>query len=1129
MTHPYYIVAPDYRHNSSGIHVIHLLCHIINQAGGRAFLVGCKVCCPGLNTPLLTQEAYEQDRTNRLNPIALYPEVVAGNPLKANTVVRYLLNQEGVINGNNMDAEITDSFFYYRQGFAGTEKNAPVLRVPVIDLTLFRDEGQEREGDLLYINRVPHAQINLAQFPVGTQILDAQRPLSLPELAALLKKSRRLYTFEASSTCTLAALCGCPVLALSLPGYEHLAINTETVKDVGGAGIIWHDTPEAWAEGMKNIGKVAEFYRGIETEFQTQLEYFLSTTQDKASWLNFSAPQTQAKIFLDRMAAALPQALTSEQAEAWLTSYIFVAPDNHRAFAEFMRFIHDNDAAVEKIKFIIVANDDLPQELRQSCVDCALTEFYTAQPLTTPWFNFLSVEDRFILSALPTLCAELANSQTQTAVYSDIFLQAEDATSLTDGFLPEFDERLFFAHPEIYLRSWFFNAASPDERNCPVEKTLIHTVCANLTARIQFGHEKHIKHISLPMLAIAKNVQVEIEPVKALLKNYFNADIRHNALTGYSAHLQRNDDPLVSVFVAWHSDIDHFQRYIASLLKNIAYPRVETLIAISGELSAEEISFFEQLSRIDTEKIKVFYHEEKLSSENLFARLSGSASGEFIIYTEAWISPLLTNWIEQLLDCALQPAVGCVFGKIIDEQQNIVSAGALTVFNDATRQPFYGLRYDRPGYLNRLQAVQQYHRCLSDLFMLHRSVIAGLAPDTRFASRLDFFNDITRRLKQQQREILFTPFVVSLCDRNKWVMTEAKTGACGDDVNPLFAMQSDAAYNQNLSLDTAFNLNNDNFIAGQTQPKVVLFASEEMQRRLPQRLVKPFDSLMQQELIQGVILRQPCGERTIRRLNPQRVICSAFEERAFAASLAASGPEKIIDFDISAIDFLRDKSDLKTMLNRIAGKGGRLTASSQYLADSLLNKYQARYIPDYLEGSWENITSAPPAERLRIAIFTANRTPEDLSLIGDMIKDFHSSADWICVGPVPQALRCCITESYRSFEPVYYADFIASLNLHLALLPRMDNLWNRMRGRREWLELAAAGVSMLCSDIPGEAAELPFIRVKNKPQAWRNALLACLQDPVTVIENGNNKKEKVMQDYVIRSDKAHPFLFEWFN
>jgi hypothetical protein len=139
------IVAPGYDDNGGGIVVLHQLCDKLNQLGYEAYLwpffkpaldftnpikaiylffryfrknikYGFKKN-PKLNTPTASYQDLE-------DAVIVYPEVIVGNPLKAQNVVRWLLHKPGFNNGGKIDFGVNDLFFYYSKAFDDSRYNS---------------------------------------------------------------------------------------------------------------------------------------------------------------------------------------------------------------------------------------------------------------------------------------------------------------------------------------------------------------------------------------------------------------------------------------------------------------------------------------------------------------------------------------------------------------------------------------------------------------------------------------------------------------------------------------------------------------------------------------------------------------------------------------------------------------------------------------------------------------------------------------------------------------------------------------------------------------------------------------------------------------------------------------------
>lgn len=132
------IVAPGYDDNAGGTVVLHQLCDRLNKLGYEASLwpihkpvfdrknlfktfyrfiryfrktvkYGYKKN-PLLDTPNASSEDLKEG-------IIVYPEVVLGNPLKAQHVVRWLLHKPGFNNGGKIEFGSDDLFFFYDRAF----------------------------------------------------------------------------------------------------------------------------------------------------------------------------------------------------------------------------------------------------------------------------------------------------------------------------------------------------------------------------------------------------------------------------------------------------------------------------------------------------------------------------------------------------------------------------------------------------------------------------------------------------------------------------------------------------------------------------------------------------------------------------------------------------------------------------------------------------------------------------------------------------------------------------------------------------------------------------------------------------------------------------------------------------
>ena len=276
---PYYIDAPAYRRTSAGIRVLHLLCHALNSIGEEAYLYPTETN-PALNTPLVTPELIERHKAASREPIVVYPEVVPGNPRKAASVVRYVLNRAGLLGGDSVYADTELIFGFGLNALPDGAAPQNILFLPPIDTAIFNNQDNpydhQRSGTLLYPGRHQAALSQYPQLAAEATLITYSWPESHEALAELLRRSEVVYCFESTAIAAEAALCGCPAVILPSPFFNGVALSE---AEIGRNGIALNDSPEEVAFAQRTVGKMWDAYQAAETRFWSQLDHFVATTQ----------------------------------------------------------------------------------------------------------------------------------------------------------------------------------------------------------------------------------------------------------------------------------------------------------------------------------------------------------------------------------------------------------------------------------------------------------------------------------------------------------------------------------------------------------------------------------------------------------------------------------------------------------------------------------------------------------------------------------------------------------------------------------------------------------------------------------------------------------------------------------
>jgi len=273
----FYIEAPGYTTLSGGIMACHILCHELNRLGYEAYVATPNAVSGTLWTPMLTSEIIRAHKEVGRRPIAIYPEIYAGNELNCDRVIRYLLNRPGVF--SVADTVATNAFWqspvrqsefhmHYAEEFRLPNLNSVPLYIPIVDEGIFFEEDRtEREGFLVYSHRRRVQDAMVPDWARPYTLISRASPRSPQELAKLYRRSRGLILFERSGARMEAAMCGCPVVAIPSESFSQVPL----FHLYGKLGLGWGPDIEQLRHAQRTLGSLQREYRAQARAFPARL------------------------------------------------------------------------------------------------------------------------------------------------------------------------------------------------------------------------------------------------------------------------------------------------------------------------------------------------------------------------------------------------------------------------------------------------------------------------------------------------------------------------------------------------------------------------------------------------------------------------------------------------------------------------------------------------------------------------------------------------------------------------------------------------------------------------------------------------------------------------------------------
>jgi len=1158
---PYYVYALDYRETSSGICVLHYLCHALNISGHEAYVVLCNVVNPALRTPILTDEIIQRHKDLGRTPIVVYPEVVAGNPFSGPVVVRYILNREGFLTGNSVQPGKNDLFFYYAADFGDGTNSANMMTLPVIDSALFCPPTApvQRTKSYLYLHRHLIQAVDFNRLPADVEILSLANPKTLAQLADIFKEAAVLYSYEISATCTEAMLCGCPVVYLQGGHIDSLPFP----ELFGDAGATMYGEPGGLERARASLPEARMRWLDIETSFWGQFDTFIELTQQEVVDYKSNLRTPQSQWLQARTLSAVQKRLIAERkAQAGvltsLTVIVLDRDDDAVQLAQTLESFAQWQPECVLRRTLVLSPSVCTQQVPDDTQWHTLADNVAAQINTLlqtdhgHWFVVLNAGDKWQANGALRLELELANhEQLQMLYFDEIHV---DGASQGIALRPDFNLDMLLGLPVSLAGRWLFRRTMALEVN-GFDPAFAEALEFDLILRmIERNGIDTIGHIDEPLLACAaptleQNDQ-EIQAIKRhlLARNYQQARVVEGPARHYHVQYGHLDQPMVSIIVHVKNHLATLQRCVETILEKTAYQRYEILLVDNESDAVGVREWLSNMEAIGGQKVRVLRYHFSFNLAAIYNMAAEYALGEYLVMMPSYVAVLTEDWLDNLLNHAQRPEVGIVGSKLVYPDATLQHAGVVLGLHGPAGHPGAGESSASSGYMQRRWLDQNASAVTAAGLIIRKSIYVDVAGMDEELFRYAYSDiDLCLKVGKQGYLIVWTPHSLLLHDS---AGVASDIGNSQDhfvgEQDAMYArwlpkLASDPAYNRNLSLSgNGFEL--ESITALTWQPlswrplPVVLAYSADVAQSDHDRVINPLSVLKDNAVIDGYALPQALSVVDLQRYRPDVLVMhrcldeERLETMRRASAFSSSFKVFDLDIDLSTQMLARSGDTPSTSQLTALGRGleyvDRFVVATAYLADlysgfhSDIRLVENRLLPEY----WANMQPLRRnGSKPRVGVFGEM----DFHLLDNVIPQLANEVEWILVGKWPEKLRAFAAEVHLRPPVMRRAQFLSSLELDLALAPLDQTRLNDSKDKLLLLEYGACGYPVVCSDVRAYQGNLPVTRVRNLPEAWLDAIRAHLHDLPAAMRIGEQLRATVHGEWMLDASAIHQWQEVW--
>lgn len=836
----------------------------------------------------------------------------------------------------------------------------------------------------------------------------------------------------------------------------------------------------------------------------------------------------------------------------------------------------------------LAAQEYLPEltiVLSASCATAELNERVVRMPLQddwqqqinqllpqldgADWFYLLRAGDRLVVPALLVMAERIALSRSLTCLYSDEGGLSE-GESTEPVFKPDFNLDLMRSYPYVGralafererfmalggLDSAFGELAPHDVLWRMVENDGPHVVGHAAEVLLESAYDL-AKWLSEPQMAEAN---------AHLLDAHLNRlGIAHDIRRGSAPLLNRVDylhgwQPLVSIVIVSKDQTAAVQRCVESLLEKTAYAEYELLLVNNGSDSAEARLWFDGMAQLGSERIRVLECPQQGNPAAVRNVAVSQARGEYVLLLNPYAVITHDDWLAEMLNHGQRPEVGVVGAKLFNPDGRILHAGLILGLQGPAGVPFFGESLQATGYMYRLMVAHDLSAVGSDCMLVRKAVLdaVGGLDEQHLAQSLNEV-DLCLRVGGEGYLVVWTPYAQLALGAQPAVAPKDGEEAVRAQEQETFykrwlpIVARDPAYNANLSLNglggASFSLD----------PGLRTGWSPFSRPQLPKILALPVNAsaIGHYRVTQPLIELEAAGRALgrihynlptiieVERQAPDVIVLQGRYAEAPINEIPIlqkySNARRIYELDDYVIDVphrnahirnMPNRDEMEKLVRRAIGMCDRVVVSTAPLGNALSSMHSdIRVVPNMLaKHMWSDLQSKRrTSKKPRVGWGGGTSHHGDLAVIADVVRELANEVDWVFFGMCPDDLRPYMHEFHGVIGLDVYPAKLASLNLDLALAPLEFHIFNDCKSNLRLLEYGACGYPVICTDTEAYRGYLPCTRIKtNTTDEWLQAIRMHLADPDASYRMGDELREVVLRDYVLRGDNLRYWENGW--